>query len=470
MLPANILQANVPAVPDLPAPAPVFQAPWPRSLDPANRSWKDRAVDIAIFALKIILLPAYVGYLVLRKIAAHVLLPSAYLTSTERPEDKIRRRGMVDATIRHMQHPQSRERAERCTFKTSDGVQLDGLFVRSRNDHPATRKVVLFACPNGACFEQMHQLILASFRGNGGLIGRPQRQQRPNPFANLFGQGPQQQSRHPGVHTLSSLPQAQGASRRSNVHTLSDLQRQEDNPMQGQQGLGQLFGALNALADVTGQLWECLEERASRPSFVPGFEEPFNMPDLMQGHALNPDVSVFFFNYRGVGDSQGISSLDKAPLDVYAAYKYLIDKYELAAEEIAFCGYSMGGAVAPIGAALVQDDYPEANLGGVSLCSFAELSTTAESVISRNIGFMPDLLGKAAKYAIRFFGLDLKTAESWERLRGPKRAYNQRNDMVIPCETSLAQRTNGTIGPGVNHFIPPGQLTGFTELRAALEL
>jgi len=58
------------------------------------------------------------------------------------------------------------------------------------------------------------------------------------------------------------------------------------------------------------------------------------------------NFSVFAFDYRGYGTSQGKSSEDNTYQDVRAAYKYVVEELKIPPEKIILYGHSLGAAVA----------------------------------------------------------------------------------------------------------------------------
>jgi len=429
-----------------PPAAPIYQAAWPRSLDPERQPWQETALRICIFALQIIFLPLYIGYCVLQKIAAHALLPSAYTTLTEGPAEQQRRREMANRAIAPINAPGSRSTVKRCAFKTPDGVSLDGLLIRSRNA-PAiiSHKVVVFCCPNAVCYEQIAGTILTQLRG-------PDMAPHQAALPNVLPAAKHHASRGRSSH-------------RPRIQTLSTLRQQERQ--QAVEAVDQLGRALNGLA---GALRSAALQTENRDSSS-GFQE---IPDLsfMQQDFLNPDISVFFFNYRGVGDSKGIGTINTLPLDVYSAYKYLIDREAFPADNIAFYGISMGGIAGPCGAALVQQEYPQAGLGGLSLVAPSSLSAAAKHLIGKKCG---GVLGTLSGWAVSLLDVELDAAAVWGSLRGRKAAINNGGDPLIVREGSLTRALGANHGGimlehGVGHYIQADSDHGLPQLRQALRL
>lgn len=93
----------------------------------------------------------------------------------------------------------------------------------------------------------------------------------------------------------------------------------------------------------------------------------------------NLGLSVFIFDYRGFGQSQGSPSEEGTYKDVRAAWRYLLHKKQLAPGKILLWGRSLGG---PIAAAMAREDKP----GGLVLES---TFTSLPEVAGRIYPFLP---------------------------------------------------------------------------------
>jgi len=361
---------------------PTFQAKWPESLDPERKTCLEAAGKIALIALKIIFFPIYLAYLGVRKLSSYILLPSSLITRV----DPDRFRSFVPPLISCMEPPQGlvnhnrsvarltdwfrrqggRSQAIPCSFTTPDGITLDGLLVKSQAASDVSRKVVLYACPNGGIYEYRMNAVIKALR--------------------------------------------------------------EEVPVYWAEG-----------------------------------EQP--LPNPADSRSMDPDISLFFFNYRGVGKSGGSPSIDMLPLDVYSAYEYLIEKHGFAPSNIVFYGDSMGGGAGACGAALVQEKYPNARMGGVAMGSFNSLSLAVTHHLDNGIA------GRTAGALVRGLDLDLEAAKAWTKLKGRKFTAHYRYDDTIPHPASLclaAGPEGYTFESRCGHVMQPGETIPF--LRQILDL
>lgn len=341
--------------------APIFQAAWPESLDPANKAWYEQIFDIAVFVLKIVLFPLYLCYAGLRKLACMIILPASTRNFGEGYD------AQIDQKIAQINQANRILQIGRVAFKTPDGLKIDGHMVRPQPpaNNPAERKALIYLCGNGMRYDNF---------------------------------------------------QYTDATQQAVILTM-----------------------MNVVLKVQS--------------------------------LLRQNTSIMFLNYRGVGASEGSPEIDKLPLDVYSAYEYLYRVEGIAPGNIAFCGFSMGGGVGSVGAALVQEKYPEAPIGGITLSTYARLSTEAGA-----------LMGKCANFAIRFLGLEVNAAKAWATLTGPKLAIHNTDDEVIPYHVSLAaeaQDSQRVVFPAGlehswedenHHYLEPDEIHALPALRQTLRL
>ncbi len=108
-------------------------------------------------------------------------------------------------------------------------------------------------------------------------------------------------------------------------------------------------------------------------------------------------VSVFVFDYRGYGRSEGVPTIDGLLRDARAAREYLAQREQIAEKEIVLLGRSLGGAV-------VVDLASERGARGVILEStFSSLSEVAASHFPRQLVDLAltkemDSVSRIAKY------------------------------------------------------------------------
>jgi len=193
----------------------------------------------------------------------------------------------------------------------------------------------------------------------------------------------------------------------------------------------------------------------------------------LQATCVDPNISVFLFNYRGVGRSTGSPYTDKLPLDVYSAYDYLISEHDFLPQDVVLFGCSMGGATGAIGASWIQEKYGDVEISAVADSTFSDLSTEVSALASYFVG---PSLARPAALATQGLGLDLRVAEAWDRLRGYKAALHNRRDPVVPHEASLTranvQNSGNHTFNGFGHglFMGPHSSLVVEHLRRALRL
>jgi fermentation-respiration switch protein FrsA (DUF1100 family) len=132
--------------------------------------------------------------------------------------------------------------------------------------------------------------------------------------------------------------------------------------------------AIAATPDVMGLSYEAVEFETSDGVKLSGWfvlaEEPRGVVLFCHGNAGNMShrlesidvfhslsLSVFIFDYRGYGKSEGRISEKGTYLDAEAAWRYLVDERQVDPSEIFIFGRSLGGAV---GSWLAQEHTPRA--------------------------------------------------------------------------------------------------------------
>jgi len=144
-----------------------------------------------------------------------------------------------------------------------------------------------------------------------------------------------------------------------------------------------------------------------------------------------PSAAVFFFNLRSNGFSEGSSDPMKLPLDAYSAYKFLIERCGFAPDRIFFYGYSLGGALCTLGAAMIQEEYPQYKMGGINERSFESISSVVHHY------FRGNLFGRLVAWLIDILNLEIGVAAAWEKLQGKKVIICHKNDGVVRHGASL---------------------------------
>jgi len=186
---------------------------------------------------------------------------------------------------------------------------------------------------------------------------------------------------------------------------------------------GMLFNPLsgnlpNKVALIQGGNCTCYEDR---------MEEGF---DLLKNNG-GEETAIFFFNLRGVNLSEGGSDPQKLPLDAYSAYKFLIERHNFKPSQVAFYGHSLGGAVCAAGAAMIQEEYPDSEIGGISDRSFSSVSSTIQHMLGNGY------FGKFIGWLVKKLDLEIDAAAAWEKLKGKKLVLCHPRDKIIREEASL---------------------------------
>jgi len=144
------------------------------------------------------------------------------------------------------------------------------------------------------------------------------------------------------------------------------------------------------------------------------------------------NVTVFVFNPRGVGDSQGPSAPDKLRLDAYTAIQYLVHSENFALKDVLSYEFSLGGAYGNEGALLSQEESDEQQSPVVFVeNSFADLESVIQAHAGNGFAF------KIAKKLLDHYDWGLKSRLAWERLQGPKALIAHAQDSIIPPVASL---------------------------------
>ncbi len=148
---------------------------------------------------------------------------------------------------------------------------------------------------------------------------------------------------------------------------------------------------------------------------------------------------LLVFNPRGTGESEGVPHPAKVALDLFTAFEYLVHKHGIAPDDIIISGHSMGGYFGALGAALVQETYPDHAIHFLSDRSFASLTARACRRIegSDYNRATRDLMGFATSCLMSASGWDADPIEALEKLKGRVCVLYNLKDAVIPYETSL---------------------------------
>ena len=136
-------------------------------------------------------------------------------------------------------------------------------------------------------------------------------------------------------------------------------------------------------------------------------------------------------NARGIGSSNAKRDPQGWALDFYTGCGYLIKEKGYDPNLVLPLGFSMGGATATRGAALVQEEYPEKKIPCMNLCSFSDLTKEVNAI-------MKGVLGKVVYLAFRALRIDMPVKSKWDTLKGEKIMMYKPDDKVIPFGPSMA--------------------------------
>jgi hypothetical protein len=146
-------------------------------------------------------------------------------------------------------------------------------------------------------------------------------------------------------------------------------------------------------------------------------------------------ASIFAFNPEYTGKSGGFPNPERLSLDVYSAYEYLFYSKGIKPEDILLYGRSMGGCYGNLGAALIQEKYPDRPIKAISRNSFDTLANAARHMV----GCGP--IGLIAALGIYLFRWQMDSKAAWEKLTGDKFLIYHERDRTIPLDCSLHQAT-----------------------------
>lgn len=202
-------------------------------------------------------------------------------------------------------------------------------------------------------------------------------------------------------------------------------------------------------------------------------------------------ASVFLYNPRGVGESQGFPSSPRdLALDNYSAFEYLVHRKRFAPQHILGWGHSLGGMQVTLGAELAQAKYKNRPISVVNERSFSSLKAEGEqlgarvdqmaaeltvSEARRQYGILGGLvkilsatigLRRIIKLGAMLSGWQVDVKAAMDRLRGRKIVIHHRRDSIVPFEASVyrAYDRAGRGGDIVSvEMGDPGQVRGRTS-------
>jgi hypothetical protein len=153
-------------------------------------------------------------------------------------------------------------------------------------------------------------------------------------------------------------------------------------------------------------------------------------------------ASIFMFDYRGYGRSEGQPSVEGVLKDITAAQDYLAARLQMAPSKLILMGRSLGAVVAVYGAAT------KGARGLILESAFSSFVDVAEAIYP----WLP------AKSVLR---RDIQAADLIERYHGPLLQSHGTSDQIIPIELGLKvfqaahEPKEFVKWPGCDHNDPP---------------
>lgn len=160
---------------------------------------------------------------------------------------------------------------------------------------------------------------------------------------------------------------------------------------------------------------------------------------------LNQGVAVLIVNPRSVGNSDQVCPDAKGlALDMYSGYEFL--KKSQQKEKILFIGCSMGGATTALGAALVQQQYPDEEISAINNRSFSKLSAVAVELYNKYVplplhSFFDDgfTIGFLLLAILHLLGAELDSETAFNQLKGDRVIFWVENDDRIPHPAQMKE-------------------------------
>lgn len=151
-------------------------------------------------------------------------------------------------------------------------------------------------------------------------------------------------------------------------------------------------------------------------------------------------ASVLMVNPRSVGHSDRVTPDEESlALDIFSAEDFLRAK---GYQKTLFMGQSMGGAYTTLGAAMVQEQYPDEKISAINIRSFSKLSIEVRELLKARVPH--DAYCGFGKYAywfaekgIHLIGGELDIASAFEKLKGEKHLIWVESDDVIPYAAQM---------------------------------
>ncbi|MBS0653071.1 MAG: alpha/beta fold hydrolase [Verrucomicrobia bacterium] len=147
---------------------------------------------------------------------------------------------------------------------------------------------------------------------------------------------------------------------------------------------------------------------------------------------------LIVFNPRGTGKSEGVIHPDTVARDMLAAFEHLVSVEGIDPNDIVIAGHSMGGFFGALGAELVQEKFPDAEINFLSDRSFSNIHSRADCKIQHEeySKVSEFIVGSTMHQLIDWTEWNKDPVAAMERLKGRVCIIYHGQDVVIPYETS----------------------------------
>lgn len=164
------------------------------------------------------------------------------------------------------------------------------------------------------------------------------------------------------------------------------------------------------------------------------------------------DPALLVFNPRQVGKSQGSDPNAKTlAIDVYSAFRYLVDVQGIDPNDIVIFGHSLGGGYGAEGAKLVQEAFPHKQIQFVSHNSFRDLLHLLKKKLRWK--WLQWLVFPIIKKLVEATHWQLNSIDALRTLKGKK--------MIIVNSADGMIRYNASLYRGVKYSKKPFDFVGF---------
>jgi alpha/beta superfamily hydrolase len=169
------------------------------------------------------------------------------------------------------------------------------------------------------------------------------------------------------------------------------------------------------------------------------YEEYFNELDPGYRDSQGKPFNYLYFNYRGVGRSEGSPTPDGLLIDSYTVVKFLQEAFGVPRKKIITHGWSIGGPMASFAAFENQGEAADGS-DSVSCCNDRSMSSLPKEIeyfvsTGYNNCCIPVIAATIAKWS----GWNWDVMEWWRGINGYKWTVVNRGDQVVPYDVSLSK-------------------------------